>query len=83
MHEGRRKTLSLGVHPEVDLLMAREKAAKAKATLASGLNPSQERRQARSSKAASIQAEKRAKAGLAARGHCLRHRQTCRWCRFP
>ena len=44
-HEGRRKTLSLGVHPEVDLPMARGKAAKATAMLASGQNPSQERRQ--------------------------------------
>jgi hypothetical protein len=67
-HEGRRKTLSLGVHPEVDLLMAREKAAKTRATLANGQNPSQERRQVRSAKAASIQAEKRAKAGLAPEG---------------
>ena len=47
-HYGRRKTLSLGVHPEVDLVMAREKAAKARAMLARGLNPSQERRQIRS-----------------------------------
>jgi len=44
--------------------MAREKAAKAKATLAGGLNPSQERRQIRSAQVASIETEKRAKAGL-------------------
>jgi hypothetical protein len=40
-HEGRRKTLSLGVHPDVDLVMARQKSAKARATLGGGLNPSQ------------------------------------------
>lgn len=57
MYEGRYKMLSLGVHPEVDLLMAREKAAKARATLVSNKNPSQERRQVRSAKAASIQAK--------------------------
>ena len=33
-HEGRRKTLSLGVYPDVDLVMARDKAATARATLA-------------------------------------------------
>jgi hypothetical protein len=64
-HEGRRKTLSLGVYPDVDLAMAREKAGMAKATLASGLNPTQERRQKRSAQVASIQAEKRARAGQA------------------
>ena len=67
-HEGRRKTLSLGVHPDVDLPMAREKAAKARATLTSGLNPSQERLQIRSAQIASIETEKRAKAGLALEG---------------
>lgn len=67
-HEGRRKTLSLGVHPDVDLVMAREKSAKARAMLAGGLNPSQERRQIRSAQVASIQTEKRAKAGLAPEG---------------
>lgn len=67
-HEGRRKTLSLGVHPDVDLLMARKKAAKARAMLAGGLNPSQERRQIRSAQVVSILTEKRAKAGLAPEG---------------
>jgi integrase len=67
-HEGRRKTLSLGVYPDVDLAMAREKAGMAKATLASGLNPTQERRQKRSAQVASIQAEKRARAGQAPDG---------------
>ena len=67
-HEGRRKTLSLGVHPDVDLLMAREKAAKIRATLAGGLNPSHERRQIRRAKAVCMRTEKRAKAGLAPEG---------------
>jgi integrase len=67
-HEGRRKTLSLGVHPDVDLVMARQKSAKARATLAGGLNPSQERRQIRSVQLASIDTEKRANAGLAPEG---------------
>jgi hypothetical protein len=48
--------------------MARQKSAKARATLGGGLNPSQERRQIRSVQLASIETEKRANAGLAPEG---------------
>jgi len=42
-HEGKRKTISLGVYPQVGLSLARERADKARALVAAGGNPSQER----------------------------------------
>ena len=45
--QGRRKTLSLGSHPQVTLAMARERASEARAVLAGGLDPTNERRSTR------------------------------------
>ena len=67
-HEGRRKTLSLGVYPGVDLANARVKAEKARAMLTKGLSPSQERRKIRSAQVVAIETEKRTRAGLALEG---------------
>lgn len=38
--EGKRKTLSLGVYPQTTLAKARDKAAKAREDVASGIDPS-------------------------------------------
>ncbi len=42
--EGRRKTLSLGVYPGVDLCEARKRASDARACLGDGIDPSKARR---------------------------------------
>jgi Arm DNA-binding domain len=44
-HEGKRKTISLGVYPQVGLALARERADKARALVPEGGNPSQERQE--------------------------------------
>ena len=46
--QGKRKTLSLGVYPEVSLAEAREKATQARKLLKSGIDPSQYKQQLRS-----------------------------------
>ena len=61
--QGRRKTLSLGSHPQVTLEMARERAQEARAVLAAGLDPSRERRQTREAHVQAAQARRRALSG--------------------
>ena len=62
--EGRRKTLSLGAHPQVNLAMARERASEARAVLAAGLDPTNERRNTRVAQVQTAQVKRRALAGL-------------------
>lgn len=47
MHQGRRKTLSLGTYPEVSLVAARARRAEAREKVAAGIDPSRERQEAR------------------------------------
>lgn len=66
--EGKRKTLSLGVYPKTGLAEARSKAEKAWASLAMGVNPSQERQAQRTAIQVSLEAEQRQQKGLPAIG---------------
>ena len=66
--QGRRKTLSLGVHPQVTLEMARQRAQEARDVVTAGLDPSSERRQTRDAHVHAAQAERRAIAGLPQEG---------------
>ena len=43
-HQGKRKTLALGVYPAVSLVKARKKCETAREVLAEGTNPSQSKR---------------------------------------
>jgi integrase len=47
MHQGRRKTLSLGTYPEVSLVAARARRVEAREKVAAGIDPSRERQEAR------------------------------------
>lgn len=72
-HGGKERRLALGVYPEVTLKEARERAAKARKTLAAGTDPSAER------KAAKAQAAHDAANTLqAVAGDWLQH-QSARW----
>ena len=62
--QGRRKTLSLGSHPQVSLAMARKRASEARTVLAAGLDPTNERRNTRVAQVQAEQAKRRALAGL-------------------
>jgi integrase len=44
-HQGKRKTLSLGTYPKTSIKLAREKAMQARALLAAGTDPSEQRKQ--------------------------------------
>ena len=66
--EGRRKTLSLGSHPQVSLAMARKRASEARTVLAAGLDPTNERRNTRVAQVQAEQAKRRALAGLPQEG---------------
>ena len=66
--EGRRKTLSLGSHPQVSLAMARKRASEARTVLAAGLDPTNERRNTRVAQVQAEQAKRRALAGLSQEG---------------
>ena len=44
-HQGKRKTISLGTYPETGIKLAREKASHARALLAAGTDPSDQRKQ--------------------------------------
>ena len=67
-HEGRRQTISLGVYPQVGLALARERADKARAQVAEGGDPSQERKDFRALTSARNEAERRVAAGNPATG---------------
>lgn len=67
-HEGKRKTISLGVYPQVGLALARERADKARALVATGGNPSQERQETRALIAVRNEAERRVAIGEPAIG---------------
>lgn len=62
-HEGKRKTLSIGVYPETGLALAREKADQARSRVAGGEDPSQVRKQFKQVISDRVDAEKRAKRG--------------------
>ena len=66
--EGRRKTLSLGSHPQVTQAMARKRASEARTVLAAGLDPTNERRNTRVAQVQAEQAKRRALAGLPQEG---------------
>ena len=66
--EGRRKTLSLGSHPQVTLAMARNRASEARTVQAAGLDPTNERRNTRVAQVQAEQAKPRALAGLPQEG---------------
>ena len=67
-YEGKRKTISLGVYPQVGLALARERADKARALVAAGGNPSKERKDTRALVAARNEAERRVEVGAPAIG---------------
>ncbi len=62
--EGKRKTISLGTYPAVDLKMARERASEARKQVAAGINPSELRKQKRAVIVAKVEAERRVSEGL-------------------
>ena len=66
--EGRRKTLSLGLHPHVSLAMARKRVSEARTVLAAGLDPTNERRNTKVAQVQAEQAKRRALAGLPQEG---------------
>ncbi len=66
--EGKRKTISLGTYPTVDLKMARERASEARKQVAAGINPSELRKQKRAVIVARLEAERRVSEGLPAIG---------------
>ena len=66
--EGRRKTLSLGSHPQVTLAMARKRASEVRTVQAAGLDPTNERRNTRVAQVQAEQAKRRAFAGLPQEG---------------
>ena len=65
-YEGKRKTISLGVYPQVGLALARERAEQARAMVAAGVNPSKERQDTRALVAARNEAERRVEVGESA-----------------
>ena len=67
-HQGRRRTLSLGVWPEIGLEQARAMASEARAKLVSGIDPMEDRKAQRSKIQEATQNERLIKAGLPAIG---------------
>lgn len=63
-HQGKRKTLSLGTYPDTGLKDARGKANEARAQLASGIDPSDIRKQAKQAVQADTENAERKAAGL-------------------
>ena len=61
---GRRKKLSLGVYPSVTLEAARDKAAEARESVATGIDPGQEKAKAKKAQKHAAENEKRLDAGL-------------------
>lgn len=62
-HQGKRKTLSIGVYPETGLALAREKADEARSVVARGDDPSALRKEQKQMIHNLVAAEKRAKRG--------------------
>lgn len=67
-HQGARHTLSLGTYPKVGLTEARQQAKKAWSLLAQGVDPMQERKQAKQQSELHQENARRAKEGLPALG---------------
>lgn len=67
-HQGARHTLSLGTYPKVGLTEARQQAKKAWSLLAQGVDPMQERKQAKQQSELQQENARRAKEGLPALG---------------
>lgn len=63
-HEGRRNVISLGTYPDTTLAGARKKADEARRLLSEGVDPSEDRKQAKATTAQADEAERRAYAGL-------------------
>lgn len=61
---GRRRTLSLGVYPEIDLDQARAKAKEVRAMLSRGTDPMEERKAQRGERKQAAETESRIRAGL-------------------
>lgn len=64
-YEGKRKTLSLGVYPEITLADARERAVEAREKVAKGIDPSEDRKQIKIRRLQKQEAQKRIDDGLA------------------
>ena len=67
-HAGKRKTISLGVYPQVGLSMARARAAEARTLVADGKDPSEKRKAVRKQIVANVEAERRVDSGEPALG---------------
>lgn len=63
-HEGKRKTLSLGIYPTISLAMARKRAEEARRQVAEGVDPSDARKAAKAATQRKLEEERRADAGL-------------------
>lgn len=63
-HEGKRKTLSVGVYPETGLALARRNAEAARALLAEGVDPSEVRKAKRTKQAEARETERRLADGI-------------------
>jgi integrase len=61
---GKRKTLALGVYPDISLKQARDKRDEAKKQITDGIDPGEARKQGKAEKAASIDRQNRLDAGL-------------------
>lgn len=61
---GKEGMLSLGIYPDVPLALARERREKARAALAAGTNPSQQRKADKAAKAVKAEAARLAAAGM-------------------
>lgn len=64
IHQGKRKTLSLGTYPDTGLKDARDKADEARAQLTNGIDPSDTRKQAKQASQVDDENAKRKAAGL-------------------
>ncbi|MEF3076411.1 integrase arm-type DNA-binding domain-containing protein [Methylobacter sp. Wu1] len=62
--DGKRKTLALGVYPEISLKQARDKRDEAKKQITDGIDPGEIRKQGKAEKAAAIDRQNRLDAGL-------------------
>lgn len=67
-HNGRRRTMSLGAYPQISLDQARVMATTARAQLARGIDPMEERKARRSQRQESAENQRRIMAGLPAIG---------------
>ena len=63
--EGKRKTISLGVYPDVSLSIARQRADDARIKLVTGINPSEARKKDKQQEQTQIENEKRIASGIA------------------